>query len=389
MIYKSNYPNAPTVNLAIDGVAVDYTSIESLQVSHKENKHDWAELTVVGLIPTAVTDYAGRGVSITIEYGPTQKASFYGYVAYVEPEAIARKGYVNNSPIQRARIACMGTSYDMGNDVSHVYEAKTLSQLVSAFSDEYRYSYQCPEDSYVFSRLTQHKESDFAFLNRVCSYLGYRLSISNTHIHVYDPYQSITRAMPFVDLTTLVESQGNASFAPGRILEFTGTFGQLTPNGSSNTYTFETLDNNGQLLSVNTAGMSTGLGSTVPPRFDETVSMNAISLESLERFARGMARNRYPYHASAVVTGVPEVLPGSLARVNKYNSKFDGFWIVTEVCHKVTRSNYITELSLVGDSTNETPPVAKGNLVYKSPDAPILVNGTWVSPSKTGYVYAS
>jgi hypothetical protein len=388
MIFKSEFPNAPTVNMAIDGVAVNYTSIESLSVSLCENEHDLAELTVVGLIPTAVVEYIGRGVYITIEYGPTQKASFYGYVAFVEPEAIARRGYINNSPIQKARLVCMGTSYDMGSDKSTIWEKKTLPQVVSAIADRYKYSHQAPEDTFVFSRLTQHKESDFAFLVRVCKYMGYRVTVSNGHINVYDPFQSISRAMPFANLTTLVESQGNASFSPGRIMEFSGTFGAVTPDGSSNSFTFETLDNNGNLLSINTKDWSMGLGKVFPAQFDETVSMNAVSFEALQKFAQGAVRNRSPFHASLVVTGIPEVLPGSLIRINKYNTRFDGFWMATHVTHRISRSNYITEINAVRDSTNDEEPTITGNLAYVTPEPPLLTNGVWTSPTKVGYSYA-
>lgn len=141
-------------------------------------------------------------------------------------------------------------------------------------------------------------------------------------------------------------------------------------------------------MSVNTKDWSMGLGKRFPAAFDETVSMNAVSFEALQKFAQGAVRNRSPFHASLIVTGIPEILPGSLVRINKYNARFDGFWMATHVTHRVSRSNYITEIQAVRDSTNEEEPTVSGNLSYIAPEAPILTNGVWVSPTKVGYSYA-
>ena len=113
MIFKSSFPNSPAVKITIDGVPVDYTSIESAEFSFAENEHDFAEFTFTGLVPKAVTDYLNRPVYISIQYSPTQVSNFYGYVAFIEPEAVTRKGYVNKSPIQKAHVVCFGASYDI------------------------------------------------------------------------------------------------------------------------------------------------------------------------------------------------------------------------------------------------------------------------------------
>lgn len=388
MIFKSNFPNAPTVNMVIDGVAVDYTAINAVSVSFVENEHDYAEFSVSGLIPSAVTEYINRPVYISIAYGPTNQSFFHGYIAFVEPIAETRKGYINNSAIQHAKLICLGTSYDMGNKKSRIWEQHTLKKIVETIASDYKYSYQIPTDSFIFSRLTQDKETDFAFLVKTCMSLGYRVSISNGHIHVYDPSAAISRAMPYAELTNLVNSQGNASYSPGRIMEFRGTFGSRTTDGSSDSFTYETLDNNGKLVRYSTGSESMNLGEVVPPRFNNTVTMNTFSQEALKKYALGAVNNRAPFHAETIVTGLPEVLPGSLVKVSNYNGKFDGFWLVSKVTQNISRSNYTTQLSLVKDSTNDSPPVVTSGSSYVSPEQPVLINGSWASPLATGYVYS-
>lgn len=387
MIFKSAFPNAPVVRVVIDGVSVDYTSIEAVTLSFAENEHDIAEFVFIGLIPTAVTDYADRPVHISIEFSPTQIVSFYGYVSFIEPEAITRKGFVNNSPLQKAHVVCLGASYDMKTKKNRAWTGQTLPQIVDTIAKDYGYSYDVPADSFVFPRLTQHQESDWSFLVKTCTQVGYKVTATGAHIHVYDPFKTISRAMPYAELTTMTETQGNVAYGPGRIMEFRGTFGSVTPEGSSNAFSFESLSNDGKIIQYDTSDESMGLGEVVPARFTDGMAVNATSQAIIQKYALAAVRNRAPYHAEAVVTGIPEVLPGSLVKLTKYNGAFDGFWMVQKVTQKVSRSNYITELKLVRDSTNDSNPVDSSGQAYLIPDSPVLKNGIWKSEVPAGSVY--
>lgn len=382
MIFKSAFPNSPVVNMLIDGVDVDYTAINSVQIMSAENEHDYAELHVTGLIPKFVIDYINRPVYINIEYSPTQSTEFYGYVAFVEPQAITRRGLINKSPIQSAIISCFGASYDMKSKKTRSWENTTLQQIATEIATTYKYSCQVPANSFIFPRLVQSHESDIEFLIKVCTSIGYKVSCSNAHIHIYDPFKAVSRNMPYAELTTMAESVANTKFAPGRVMEFTGTFGSNTPHGTSNNYVIETLDNNGKVLSYATAKESMGLGKALESRFTDSVPLNTSSLEVAKAYGSGKVRNRVPFHANAIVTGIPEILVGSVVTLNKYNSKFDGFWVVSKVSHKVTRANYITELSLVRDATNEGDPIAVTGSSYVFPQSPVLVNEVWTSKTR-------
>jgi hypothetical protein len=388
MIFKSAFPNAPTVELVIDGVSVDYTAVQSVTLTSTENSHDYAELVVVGLIPDYVTEYSDRPIYVSVSYSPTQKFSFYGYVAFVTPEAITRRGYINNSPIQRATISCFGSSYDMKAKKSRVWEKVNLQQVVESIAQTYRYSYQVPDDSFIYSRITQSNESDVSLLIRLCESYGYRVTFSGANIHVYDPYKAMSRNMPYAELTTIVNDESNARFAPGRIMEFTGTFGSMTPEGSSNEFKIETLDQNGLPLSYTTSNGGMGMGTAVPSRFTDSVPISAVSYSSAKRFGDALSRRYLPYHADAIVTGLPEILPGSVVRVNGYNSKFDGFWMVTSATQKMSRSNYITELSLVKDSVNDDLPITVNGTPYSYPQEPALDKGRWVAETPVYSLYA-
>lgn len=387
MIFKSDFPNSPVVRMAIDGVAVDYTSVESLEISFNENEHDYAQFTFVGLIPRAVTEYLNRPVYISISASPDRQTIFYGYVGFIEPEAITRRGHINNSPIQRAHLVCFGTSYDMKEKHSNVWENYSITKLVSAIAQKYKCSYAVPSDSFIIPRLVQHNESDWSLLVRACKMVGYRVTVRNSHVHVYDPFRTIARSMPFAQLTTVTGQVENITYEPGRVMEFRGSFGQVTPKGSSNNFNVQTLDNQGNIKTHTTDSESMGFGQVLEHRFTDTLTLNASSQEAVTRYALATIKNRIPFHAEVVVTGIPEVLPGSLINLLGYDSRFDGFWMVSGIKHKVTRSNYISELSIVRDSTNDAEPTVVSGNIYVPPEDPILRQGTWIAAVQDGQVY--
>lgn len=387
MIFKSAFPNSPTVNMVIDGVDVDYTAINSVQIMSTENEHDYAELHVSGLIPKFVTEYINRPVYISIEYSPTQRMTFHGYIAFVEPKAVTRRGLINKSPIQSAVLSCLGASYDMKAKKTKSWENVTIKQIVTNIAMVYKYSCQFPNDPFIFPRLVQSHESDMEFLIKACWSLGYRVSIHGANIHVYDPFKSLSRNMAYAELTTLADTVSNTKYAPGRVMEFDGTFGSNTPYGTSNSYVLETLDNSGQLIKHSTVSDDMGLGEPISPRFIDSVPLNATSLDMVKGMGGAKLRNRMPFHSHATVTGIPEVMVGSLVKLNKYDSKFDGFWMVSKVNQKVTRSNYITELSLVRDSTISDEPSLANGKGYVIPEEPVLVNGSWQSVDMAVSIY--
>ena len=388
MIFKSNLPGSPDVAVVISSASVDYTSIQDIEVHFNSNAHDMAIINFVGLPPSAITDYTGKPVYVSIAYGTEQVNSFYGYVAYIEPEMVTRRGLINQSPVQVAKVVCFGSSYDMKATHSKIWTSVTIPQLVEQLAEQYRYSYSIPNDNFVFPRIVQHQESDWDVLNQACTSLGYSLVINGTHIHIYDPLKALTRQMPYAELSTIRATGGNLSHRPGNIMEFRGTFGDITPEGSSNSYQFQTLDNDGNLVVVRESELdSISFGEVVPPRFTDVVTTNATSLEVLSKYANSKKRIIFPYHATTIVSGIPEIGPGSMVKVVGYNSQFDGYWLVSGATHKVSRSNFISELSLVTDAKNTAEPTLIDQDTYQEPPNSILVNDRWVTEREFINVY--
>jgi len=388
VIFKSSFPNAPDVAVVISGKSVDYTSIQSVSFSIAENKHDVATISFNGLIPKAITDYIGAPVYISIATSPAQVAYFYGYVAYISPESQARQGLINNSPFQTAHLTCVGASYDMKAQKNKAWDNVSLPTIVSTLASSYNYSYSVFNDPFVWSRLVQSKQSDWEFLANAVKALGYGMTINGTHIHVYDPHKALSRQLPYVELKTLRGAENSPEYFPGRIMEFTGTFGDITPDGTSSDFEYIGLDNTGDTITATSAEEHSLLGEKVSSRFTHQIGTNITSVEMLRKFAEASGRVLYPYTANVVTTGIAEPVPNSVAKIDNYDSNFDGYWLVKEVTHTVTRANYVTEMKLVTDSLSTLSPTVRPGAAYEFPPSPKLsTSDRWESALEYNNVY--
>jgi phage protein D len=390
MIFKSSYPNSPDVSVVISGVSVDYTTIQSVSIETNENMHDIATITFSGFLTKGITDYIGVPIYISIGVSNTRFISFYGHISFIEPVMETRKGLVNNSPVQTAVATCMSASYDMSDTKNKIWQKITLSNLVQSIASTYDYSYSVPIDDYIFNSLLQNGISDWDLLKKACTSIGYCMTTSGTHIHVYDPYKAISRQLPYVELLTVRGALGNMDYRPGNIMEFRGLFGDITLDGAVSNYNFIGVDSSGTVLTSSTSDTNfTKLGEAVERKYTQEVATNVNSIQELNRYAEASTKGNYPYNATAVVTGVPDPVPGSVVKIDNYDSYFDGYWLVRGAKHMVTRSNYLTELVISTDSNNGVKPVNQPGSAYKTPPVPKLSGNRWISSVEFADVYAN
>ena len=388
MIFKSTHPGSPDVSVVLSGVSVDYTTIQSVTVDIHENMHDMATITFSGLIPVGITDYIGVPVYISIAAGIGRSVEFYGYVSFIEPLMDTRKGLINNSPVQSAVATCMGASYDMVSPKHRTWEKITLPQLVESIATTYGYSYAVPADSFVWQRLLQNGISDWDLLSKACQAIGYSVTMSATHIHIYDPYKTISRQLPYAELVTVKGAYGDIQYAPGRIMEFKGLFGNTTLDGTVYNYDFVSIDSSGKLIQTSTSNESfSKYGELVERSKTAEMSANVTSQEMLNKVAEASTKSNYPYNATVLTTGIPDPVPGSVVKIDKYASNFDGLWLVRGVKHTISRSNYITELTISTDSNTGKQYETNPGSAFKTPPVPQLNNNKWVASVDFGDTY--
>lgn len=387
MIRRDAYQDAPIIEIEVVGGTVPVSDVVSTEIVFSENKHDMATLTYSGFPPQAVTAYAGLPVYIKFGNNEANIKEFHGYVAYVEANSFTRMGKVNDSRIQEAKVVCFGVSYNMKPTRSVVYKDITLPKLVKTIANRYNFSYSVPNNNFVIPSIDQSSKSDWEVLVSTAKQLGYYVTVTDTHISVYDPFSSYYRSMPATMLNSL-DSDNGEERNPGNILEFKGTFGDVTPHGSSHNYVIKTIDSKGKNVEYSTKNnVGSGLGKKVNRRFTQEITMNAVSKEALRQYADGYIKQSIPLHADVTVLGISTVFPGSVVIVDKYQSEFDGYWFVEEVKHVINTDHYLTHLHIKTDSTNADPVTVGSGKTYKRNPGSRLVNNTWITQKEFAYVY--
>lgn len=377
MISKSLHPLSPNVEISLDGVPVDYTAIQSMDLHLTENEHDMLTIDIAGLPPKAATDYIGAGVFVLVDSGYGRSQQFYGYVISTEPRIVTKDGLVNRSPIQMARINCIGASLNMKNVSSRVWDYPTLGNILKELANKYHFSLDFPKDSFKPTRLVQASESDWSFLRRVVDTFGYSVSVHGTHVHVWDRDKSTGRLPSYHELTTIKTDLGNT---PCSILSFNPYLGHLSSLGNSSKTANTILDHDGNIFDMDATDTDISNHKTVTSsRFTVPLKTPYQTMEENVRAIGASERHKSVYRAKAEITAGGGIVPGGTVNLNKYNSSFDGLWYVSSVHHKIGKEKYVTNLELFkNDDYTQTPEITKV-ATFVTPPTPILKNGVWVS----------
>ena len=243
-----------TVDVSIDGVGVDYTTIERVDIDLRENEHDLATLVLAGISPLSITEYIDRPVSIVVGVPYGDGFTFCGYVNHVKPSHKVTSGQANGSLFQEAHLYCLGASSVMRGKRNRVWNEFRVAQMVDDLSIAHNFSYSCPDNTPTLPRLVQRGTSDWEALVRACKQSGLAVNVHGTEIHVHNPLQALRYGAPSARLSTVKDAVGvNAS--PGRIMEFEGAMGTSHAYGESNAEQLSLLDEDGNLLTATTSDL--------------------------------------------------------------------------------------------------------------------------------------
>jgi hypothetical protein len=388
MIVKSLNDAAGKVTFSIDNVLVDYISITEYSLELSANKHDLLTVVIQGIPPRALTDYLGAAVSFNINSGPGRTNTFYGYVVFTEPMHHNRDGLINGSPIQLSRVYCMGASYLFKELNSKVWELPTLGNVLNYFSDKYRFSVDYPKDTYKPTRLVQANESDWMFLDRTISQLGYSFSVHGTHIHVWDNYKAAGRVASYHIASVAGKTVGNRPFS---ILDFEAQLGRVSASGDSSKSIISLVDSLGVVHTVtdtNAAYTPGSEGSAFSNLFKKPIYDTVLTIEEATRRTQGSDKARAIYNAKLKVFAGAGAVPGGVVDIQKFDSEFDGLWYIQDVRHDIKSQNYTTELTLkkYSNGSNELPTITVEEQL--EPPQPVLLEDKWVAETVRVLEYA-
>lgn len=349
MIVRKPYGISPTFELAIDGVGVDYHSINVLNIDLEESKHDVLKIQMSGIPSRAIIDYYNAPVSLTLKYGLYYTHTFNGYVIDVRPHSITAGGLVNDSPFQEATLVCMGASYSMRGSRSKYWGSYTLTDIAKELSEKYGFSIDVPKTPLVHETVAQTNESDWKFLVRYSEILGYKVNVHATRMHIYDPYYAAARVSSFHKLTTLKKSGTGVTDVPGQILEFNGSFSRRNSDGRYSSTSVSVIDHDNRLLHVTTRDT---LGLNKEAEFPNRQQHVAHNYEEAARYIDSNRKQFYDYTADVRVSGIAGCLPGGIVEVDNYGAQFDGLWYVRSVKHTLHSDGFFTDLRLAKNSTS-------------------------------------
>jgi phage protein D len=386
MIKQTNNPLSPKVSFEINGVEIDYFSINQLSIDLEENKHDIVTFVMSGIPPKAITDYEGAPVRFSISSGSGRTQTFVGYVLYVEPEYDIRAPVINGSVFYTAKIVCFGASVSMKSTKQRVWENTGIHKIGQEIAAYYGFSIETLKDDFVISRIVQTNESDWEFLSRVCLTYGYSFRVEGTHLSIWDPFKSIGRRESYEVLTPV---NAITDAIPGSILKFKGTFGTLTPDGSSYRYQLSSFDASGLVASNNDPNSITAWSGVVEtPKFLKSINASATSIGEARKMISAKRRHTFPYNARLEIAAGAGIVPGGVVAIRGYKSGVDGLWYVKAVKHTVGGNSYLTELEIGKDHNTsgsfETPAV---QLASTAPD-PVFVDGNWKASKDSVVIYA-
>lgn len=389
MIVTNLSPLGISWNVAIHNSPFSLNKVNRVSLLFGENQHDIAYVDVLGVPLSYLSNYVGKPLTITISVRGDKQCSFYGYVSHIEGSSTTNLGTSNNVPFQTLRIVCMGSSNVLRDVRNQVWENVTLENVVEEIASQHRLGYSVPKDDYVFKRLIQSEESSWQLLVKACRQLSYELTLTNSHIHVWNKSKSPARQPSYSVLQGTISQQKDYTPRPGNIIKFDAVLG--TPNvvEQSGNKEISYIDEKGTVVSVTSLQTNgdASFGTAIPSDFNNQLSINVDSFEKATRYLKAKMDEAKPYIAEALVYGEPSIRPGGLVRIEGYGGDFNGYWYVHAVSHELFSESLTTVVKLSKDGSIDALPKFPVVQRYVEAPLPILINNKWSMRSQYVNVY--
>lgn len=389
MIFKSRSRISPKIDFIVDGVPMRYMSIVQMSLELAENQHDMLRVRVAGIPPRLLTEHLNKPVYAYWGMG-INRHEFCGYIASVDPTYTNSGGVINGSPFQIVELVCVGASYKMRAKRNRLWANSSIQTIATTLANEYRFSVSCVNEPYAFPRLVQSGQSDWEFLSKVVDTYGLSMSMHGTHLHIWNPMNAFGRAVTYHDLKNIKARNGDTAVLPATILSMKGIFGETILPSTSHGVTFTVVEDGGQVYTSDHShdGEQTGFGKPIDFGIVDEISANVTTAQMADTLAKAYNRGIGSLTARLSLTGTAGVLPGGIVNISNFDSNFDGFWYVKEVCHTATQDEFFTELLVARKDTNDTEPRMTTQSTMPDIPRPSFVNGAWVASTQLEDLYS-
>jgi len=364
-------------------------SVQRIKVSFSENQHDVATLELVGVPTEYIHQYVDKPIQLVVQISGGKQLQFFGYVSHVEARSVTHEGTVDRQPFQLYTMVCIGSSHLLRGVDSTAWENVSLETIVSTIARQHRFGYTIPKDTYVFKRLVQTEESLWKLLVKACNQLGYCVTLSNAHIHIWDIDKAFAHQPSYTVLQGTLNKQVVYSPSPGDIISIESTIGASDVVAQVGNKTVTYLNDDGTLSNVDafqiTDTQSTAITET--SRFNNTLSVSVDSFEKAKRYVQSKIKETNQHFADVLIFGDPSIRPGGVVNINGYKGTFDGFWYVESVSHELLTDSLTTLLKLKKKGNYEVLPKFPLVQRYAPAPLPILIKNTWVQQKEYANVY--
>lgn len=380
MIRKDPAGVSPTVTIGVNGVPINYNDLSSISMNFQENAHDTCSFSMSGVPSRFITDYTGMSINAQISLGSTFFSNFYGTIEVSTPEADTSSGRVNNSLFQSVTFTALGCSRVMRGSTSKNWHGYSLEGVARYFCDKYGFSLDVPADPLVFSTLLQSTESDWEFLVRYCSFMGYSVTVNGTHMHIYDPFKAKGRQISLHRLFTPAKT--SPAPYPGQVVNFNGNFAQRAFDGRYFDTTVTVQPDSGITYDLHTSDIES---LDTPATYNHNIISTVGNYAEAARMLQSQYRQNYDYRATVAVLGAPGILPGGMINLDSYGGSFDGLWYVTSVQQDVKSGSFLTTVEIRRNKTDTLTDTSAAT--FQQPPPPQFISGQWTTTNRRVNVY--
>jgi len=275
---------------------------------------------------------------------------FYGYVHNIETNSTPGNNF--------AELLLIGASYKLKQADQKIYTNITADKVIQQIAEKHKFAYYTEPHPRVYEQIAQAGHTDLELMVRLARQSGYSLRLQNTEIYfspLMTDYTSMRANAPSFVMREANDPEGSTLYS----------FSLL----AGESILFEDAFKSAVKVSGVDASSALALGETNKDRL--ATSRNISSSEFFDSFATNIvapsyaiaqsealaadARNRFPYRATALVIGDPQLRPDMPVYLQGINKYYDGYWVILSASHKVVEETrnvykYVTELEVGADS---------------------------------------
>lgn len=326
---------------------------------------------VLGIVPEMTP------LAIRWGYSPLDVRTFYGYVNHHETQAIN-----DASPGQYLRVFCIGSSQPLNSPYPGSWSEVTGSFIAKQVATRHSLRALVHTPKTVIPFWSPGRDSDFAMMNRLAEYCGYRFWVSGSTLYFLDPRILLQNPAPHVPEYSM-DNKASDTLTGIQVVA-----GSLAPrrNTSLVQKVFGIDDGSGSLIQATSARQYDEAGLTKPGG----LSIHRDSVDSLaeaHRITEASSGLGEWNNLSATLVGDGRTRIGGLVDLqgNILNNEYAGTWLCNSAVHimepqRDNRTQFTTQVELSRNQKDQTYFSTSNTIRDTSAEVPaILRSGLWES----------